>query len=316
MQPLVSVIIPTFNDNKFLTEAITSALGQTYDHREIIVINDGSTDDTSSVLDSYGDKITVINQENNGAGAARNKGIDSANGPYIAFLDGDDVWEEDKLAKQVEYLEREPEIGLVWTDWLCMYPDNNGNFSIFKKPVDSRYGKNVSNKTTGWLYNQLLFDTLVWTSTVLVRRSVIDKVGKFDETLLRGQDYDYWLRTSRICKMHKINEALAFYRVNEVRRTTPRRVNYEYMILNRITDKWGFADPEGNGINRKAFQKRMHRSCFEFAYSHFCNGDMRIARNYFLKCLGHKPLSGKGLIYALISSLRSLFQNEHIRVNE
>ena len=313
MQPLVSVIIPTFNDNKFVTEAITSALSQTYDRNEIIVIDDGSTDDTSLILDSYRDKITVIDQENSGAGAARNKGINSANGQYIAFLDGDDVWKEDKLTKQVEYLEREPEIGLVWTDWLCMYPDNNGNYSIFKEPVDYKYGKTVTKITTGWLYNQLLFDCVVWTSTVVMRRSVIDKVGKFDKTLLRGQDYDYWLRTSRICKMHKINEVLAFYRVYRGRRMTLQRVNYEYMILNRITDKWGFTDPEGNGINEKAFQKRMHKSCFSFAYGHFYDGDIGVAKNYFIKCLRHKPLSVKGLIYTAISSLRSLFKNKHIR---
>ena len=108
MQPLVSVIIPAYNCVEFVSHAINSVLKQNYENKEIIVVNDGSTDDTPDVLESFGDQITVVNKENGGAPTARNAGLRIARGKYIAFLDADDLWLDGKLTMQVRYLEEHP----------------------------------------------------------------------------------------------------------------------------------------------------------------------------------------------------------------
>ena len=105
----ISVVIPAYNHGRFLREAIDSVLAQTYAPLEIIVVDDGSTDDTEQIVRSYGDRVRYIRQQNAGVGAARNNGIANARGEYVAFLDSDDLWLPEKLAVQVEYMRRHPE---------------------------------------------------------------------------------------------------------------------------------------------------------------------------------------------------------------
>src|SRR3954470_1810603 len=109
----VSVIIPTYNYARYLPQAIDSALGQTHAPLEVIVVDDGSTDDTPRVLEAYASRIRVIRQANQGAGAARNAGIAAARGEYVAFLDSDDLWRRDKLELQLARFREEPDLGLV-----------------------------------------------------------------------------------------------------------------------------------------------------------------------------------------------------------
>lgn len=121
--PLVSVVMPAFNVAWCVRRAIDSVLTQTYLRHEIIVIDDGSTDDTASVLASYGDRIRVISQTNRGMSAARNRGIDAARGTLVAFLDADDYWLSEKLARQVELLQRRPEVGFCSTAASVVNPE-------------------------------------------------------------------------------------------------------------------------------------------------------------------------------------------------
>src|SRR5579864_8740685 len=115
--PQVSVVIPAYNAARFLGDAIQSVLNQTYSNFEVVVVNDGSTDDTESVVRSFGDRLFYVKQANKGVSAARNEGIKRARGQYVAFLDSDDVWLPTKLAEQIPFLEQNPEVGLVYSDW-------------------------------------------------------------------------------------------------------------------------------------------------------------------------------------------------------
>jgi glycosyltransferase involved in cell wall biosynthesis len=112
--PLVSVVVPAYNAEKFLAEAIDSILAQTHTNTEIIIVNDGSTDRTAVVAEGYGDRVKLIHRENGGIGPARNTGIEQVTGEFIALLDADDIWEPQKLAQQLALLEAEPEVAMVF----------------------------------------------------------------------------------------------------------------------------------------------------------------------------------------------------------
>jgi len=129
-EPKVSIIIPTYNQSQYLEEAMESVLNQTYQNIEIIIVDDGSTDNTSEVVKSFDNKIIYIPQKNKGASSARNAGIKKAQGQYVAFLDSDDMWIKNKLEKQIKFIQNNPEIGLLGTGCYQMVDINK---MIYKK---------------------------------------------------------------------------------------------------------------------------------------------------------------------------------------
>ena len=194
--PSVSVIIPTFNRGWVLRTAIESVLVQTWRDFELIVVDDGSTDDTSEILYSYGPAIKVIRQVNAGVSAARNRGVRSAGGGLIAFLDSDDRWLPDKLKVQVGYFKSRPETVICQTEEVWI---RNG------KRVNP---KKVHQKPSGRIFRASLALCLVSPSAVMLRRSLFDKIGGFDETLPACEDYDLWLRVSAHYPVHLIETPL------------------------------------------------------------------------------------------------------------
>jgi glycosyltransferase involved in cell wall biosynthesis len=178
----ISVVIPTYNRASFLKEAIDSVLSQIYRDFELIVVDDGSTDDTPKLLLSYGKKIKVITKANKGPSSARNRGIKAAKGKWIAFLDSDDVWKPDKLEKQVQFIKENPDIKICQTEEIWI---RNG------KRVNPRKKHEMHS---GWIYEQCLPLCIVSPSSVMIHGDVFEKVGLFDETLLACEDYDLWLR--------------------------------------------------------------------------------------------------------------------------
>jgi glycosyltransferase involved in cell wall biosynthesis len=197
--PLVSVIIPAFNRSWCLEEAVDSVLSQTYERYELIVVDDGSTDDTEKRLSQY-ENITVIAQPNRGVSAARNRGIKSSNGDLIAFLDSDDTWLPEKLSVQVEYFMRHSEAEICQTQEIWI-----------------RDGQRVNSghrhrKTSGLFFERSLALCLVSPSAVMIRKRLLDKVGLFDETLLACEDYDLWLRINATIPIFLIDEPLVIKR--------------------------------------------------------------------------------------------------------
>jgi glycosyltransferase involved in cell wall biosynthesis len=182
--PLVSVIIPTYNRGWTLKEAIDSVLAQDFTDFELIVVDDGSNDNTQDILNSYKEDIIVLHQGNKGVSAARNRGIASASGKYIAFLDSDDLWLPQKLSTQVDFFNTNPEALICQTEekWI-----RNG---IFANP------KKRHRKLSGDIFEQSLYLCLVSPSAVMMKRSLFEKTGIFDESLPACEDYDMWLRVS------------------------------------------------------------------------------------------------------------------------
>jgi len=195
--PVVSIIIPTHNRAHFIGEAITSVLEQTFTDFEIIIVDDGSTDNTEEVISHFPDKrVIYIKQENKGRSYARNVALRLSRGHYIAFLDSDDLYLPTKLRLQVDYLDTNPKIGMIYTSAYCI--DDAGNL------LKDKYFASVS----GQIYNSIAFfrPVTITLPTVMVRREVIDSVGDFDEKMHRFEDTDMWRRISKATYIDALSE--------------------------------------------------------------------------------------------------------------
>lgn len=183
-KPIISVIIPTYNRGWILKEAVDSVLSQEFYNFELIVVDDGSEDNSPDILASYGDRIKVIRQENKGVSSARNRGIASSSGRYIAFLDSDDLWLPGKLSAQFAFFESNPGALICQTEetW-----QKNG------KRVNP--GKR-HKKMSGFYFEKALELCMVSPSAIMVKKNLFDMVGLFDETLPACEDYDMWLRVN------------------------------------------------------------------------------------------------------------------------
>ena len=198
--PLVSVIIPTYNRGWIVRDAIDSVLGQTYADFELIVVDDGSSDRTPPILDAYGDRLRVIRQANQGVSAARNRGIGESSGPLIALLDSDDIWLPKKLAVQVDFFKRNPAALICQTEEIWI---RNG--------LRVNPGKR-HRKPSGMIFERSLELCLVSPSAVMVQRELFEKVGQFDESLQACEDYDLWLRVGCRFPVHLIDKPLTIKR--------------------------------------------------------------------------------------------------------
>jgi len=182
----VSVVIPVYNREQTIRHAVDSVLSQSFPPEEVIVADDGSNDATPDILKAYGSSIAVITLPvNSGVSRARNEGIARARSEWVAFLDSDDCWKPDKLERQIEYLKRRPFYLILQSDEIWI-----------------RNGKRVNPckhhaKPEGWIWEASLERCLVSPSGVLVRKSLLEKYGNFDETLPVCEDYDLWLKISR-----------------------------------------------------------------------------------------------------------------------
>jgi glycosyltransferase involved in cell wall biosynthesis len=202
-KPTVSVLIPTYNRAEMVIEAIQSVLHQTYTDYEIIVVDDGSTDNTRERIAALAsDKVRYFYQENQGRPAARNHTLRRVQGKYIAFLDSDDLWLPHKLEKQVKYLESNPMVGMVCTTYERVLMDGT---------IISRHPPQLKED----VHHQFLRACNIQTSTIMLRHDVITDIGEFDLFLLNTQDVDYWLRVAHEFTVGEITETLVKMRLRE-----------------------------------------------------------------------------------------------------
>ena len=183
-KPLVTVIIPTYNRGWIIQEAIDSVLDQDFNDYELIVVDDGSEDNTLEILEAYGKAIKVLQQGNRGVSAARNRGIEEATGRLIAFLDSDDLWLPKKLSTQVKFFENNADALINQTQEIW---NRNG---LRVNP------KKRHHKFSGMIFERSLELCLVSPSAVMIAKELFDTVGVFDENLPACEDYDLWLRIS------------------------------------------------------------------------------------------------------------------------
>ena len=257
---LISVIIPVYNSEKYINNAIESVLSQTYQKFEIIIIDDGSTDKTKQVVEKFKDnRIIYIYQENSGPAEARNNGLKISRGEFVSFLDADDIWKQEKLEIQLEILSNNDDICMVYNHF-TLKPEGEDIEKLirFKNYNKEDFIKNL-------LINP--FNTIPYPSTVMVKKSFLNKTGYFNSNLRSGEDWDLWFRLAKQAQCYCIDEVLT-------RRYTPkssitRSINsetetgYHLKILQNFFDK----NPEYKQYKQKSYA------------GIYCN----LAANYFYK---------------------------------
>ncbi|MGH9842662.1 MAG: glycosyltransferase family 2 protein [Blastocatellia bacterium] len=194
--PMVSVIVPAYNYGHVIEYTLDSLKQQSYLNWECIVVDDESTDDTSSVVNSYcarDRRIKYIKQKNGGPSKARNTGLSKAIGKYVQFLDADDLLESRKLEHHVEYLESNPEVDLVYGSARYFRSDTPGERRFSTRENDVEWMPNISGSGKK-ICEALIKENIMVISAPLIRRSLIDRVGEFDLTLPPVEDWDYWVR--------------------------------------------------------------------------------------------------------------------------
>jgi glycosyltransferase involved in cell wall biosynthesis/predicted O-methyltransferase YrrM len=222
IRPIISVVIPTYNSALTIIQAIDSVLNQTFNNLEIIVVDDGSTDNTRNVIDSYitSGSITYLYQENKGCGAARNAGINIAKGEYIALLDADDYWDSNKLAKQLEVFKKNENTIVCYTE--AIQVDTYGKIIY---PTRNHFNKQRNGNVSFYF----AFHNIVTLSSALIKTDSIRRVNGFTETydLMMVADLDLWLRLAPLGSFRAINEPLTYYRVHNSFSTQNVLKNYE-----------------------------------------------------------------------------------------
>ncbi|MGA8810295.1 MAG: glycosyltransferase [Thermoanaerobaculia bacterium] len=230
--PRISVILPVYNRQHSVARAIRSVLGQTHPPCELIVIDDGSTDGTRAVLESFASQITVIEQPHAGAYVARNRGLRHAHGELIAFIDSDDVWLPDRLASQLPLMNRS-EVGLVFGDVVHVRPYHDRRYVTSFQVAPPRRGR---------VAKQFAWCNFVPTSAVLVRRICIEEAGGFAEDVSLSCDYLMWFQIALRHELDFVDRVVAEYTLSpdsmsrDLGRSIAARIELFSGELTRTTD--------------------------------------------------------------------------------
>jgi len=285
--PTVSVVMPVYNAARFVRQSIDSALAQEGVDFEIIVVDDGSTDDTPGILDSYGSAIHAVRQSNAGGGPARNHGARLAKGQWLAFLDGDDLWLPNKLREQLALAD--DDVGLVYSD--CF------NFGEVER-VNSRQSEGVTLHQ-GDIFEPLLLDNFITLSTVLMRKSWFDKLGGFCDNRHLAEDWDLWLRYAAEGKARLCPLPLTRYRWHAAGVSK----NAVAMTRNRAaTLERGLTLPRARCVPRSVVN-RARANVWQCSAWFAAASHPRLACTSYLRSLWHhpwNPQAAKGIVKCLL----------------
>lgn len=294
-RPAVTVIIPSYNYANFLTESVESVLGQTFSDFELIIVDDGSTDDTAEIVKKYlcDPRIHYIYQENRGLSAARNAGIMRARGYYIALLDADDAWLPWKLERQVNVMEEQgPEVALVY----CFFEFVDEKSEVLEV-VDRPILKDPS-------FNDLMHTNWVLGSgsSVLIRKSVFDRVGYFDEEMKSLEDLNMWLRILHEFDSARVNEVLVRIRRHRRSMQTDIKTMERNMMLHveKAVEMFPELRPSGRHAKFEVYKGLLYLSYFNRRKK-----DMLL---YYVKATALRPFF---FFEAVIVFVRKYFFRKH-----
>ena len=278
--PRVSVIIPTYNHERFVAQAVESALAQTYTDLEVIVVDDGSTDHTREALIDYGRQITYIYQENLGLSAARNRGISAARGDVFLFLDADDLIPPDKLALQLPVLDAQPDLGLVYSGFQYITEDG------------ARVLREIRPNKEGHVLKDLLRRTLFFPpGAALVRRECLEQVGLFEQACPAAADTEMWVRIARAgYAFGYVDRPLFQYRIvpGSMSSNLTNQARDEFIRLEKF-----FADPNLPAEIKALEAEARSVVHYEFAAKYYHAGDGERGQAHLCEAISACPsLSG------------------------
>ncbi len=268
--PTVSVVIPTYNRKALLLEALQSVLAQTYRDYEVIVVDDGSTDHTREALEPLLPRIRYIAKPNGGEASARNRGIQEAQGDYVAFLDSDDLWEPAFLEVTTDYLSRHLDLGLVSTAW----------WTIPRGRREPRVRKPVLH---GDLFPLLMRQSFISTSAVVARRECFHRVGFFHEGLEQAADYDMWLRIAHAYPIAFLNTPLG------KRRKHPGNISRNRLLLRQRALQIVEAHYDPARVPKAVYQRLRSELYISMGRAHLTLGEVEEAKTCFRQAAALTP---------------------------
>jgi hypothetical protein len=285
--PLVSVVIPAWNAAAFVGEAIESARAQTWPHLEVIVVDDGSTDETPAALRRYDDApdVRVIRQDNAGPAAARNRGVEAGRGEFIAFLDADDLWRPTKVRKQLDAFRRNPKLGLVYTLYDCSIRDERGQW-VEDTSRNRRYAGRQDELCRGWCFRQVVEHAFIALPSVLIPRPVLDRVGLFDTGLTTAEDRHLYARIARRYPIDYVDEELVTVRRHGANLSGDPGVDPQtFDFFRKIAQMFPDCAPRRAPWMRQALARIGRETGFDSLYQ----GQMRHARRALWQACRYRP---------------------------
>ena len=286
----ISVIIPTYNNVHYIKDAIESVYSQTYDSFEIIVIDDGSIDNTRFILEPYLNKIQYLYQEHTGVSAARNKGLSVSTGKYIVFLDSDDFFLPDKFIEQATFLDNHPEIGMMHSGWKII--DEKKNLLAIKEPWNEAPKLDLEN----WLIWQPIF-----LGAMMFRRSWLEKAGEFDTTLNQAEDTDFLLQLSKVgCTAAWLKQPTVYYRQHQkgITKNSLERVECVNKVIGNFFSQKDL--PESIQLLEK---KVRYQILMWSVWQLYRSGNVNQVTNYLQKTLMYLSNSPKHIIHGWLMAL-------------
>jgi glycosyltransferase involved in cell wall biosynthesis len=266
--PHVSIIIPTYNREAFIRQAILSIITQSYRDFELIVIDDGSTDTTSAIIKSINDsRIVLLNTKHSGVSHARNRGIEKARGTWIAFLDSDDYWLPKKLATQIDFHLKNEDILISQTDEIWI----RGGKRVNKMKKHTKVG--------GMIYEESLPLCLITPSSVMIHKNIFADVGIFDETLPACEDYDLWLRITHKYPVGLIDKELIVKHgghKDQLSRSIPTLDKYRIYAMKKMLGSGTLTERQ-----RSATIKEIENKARIYAHGCLKNGKEKEGEEYF-----------------------------------
>ena len=285
--PLVSIIVPMYNAETHIKDCLDSLLGQSYESKEIIVVDDGSSDNSAEIVKSFGNSVKYILQENAGSAVARNTGLDHANGEFIAFNDSDDLWAPNRLHQQVKFLQDHPEFGVVTGKF--GHVDESFQYADTQAVEDSKQPELVDHRS-GWVYHTLFETSWYHIIAALVRKSTLQNI-QFKPKFRRGQDYDFWLQLAASTQIAQVDTLYAYYRKNTQSIShRPHLRNYRAEIMNEAVDTWGIESRSGDSIRKSELDQHFYKAWFEHGYELFLANWYKKAIPSFIQAMKYKPL--------------------------
>ena len=295
----VSVVIPAYNAARFLAETVQSVRQQTTPVHEIIIVDDGSSDDTAQVAQSLGGDIVYIRQANAGVSAARNRGIAEARGEIIAFLDADDLWLPEKVSKQLEIFLCHAEVALVAADRAEI--DAQGGLllnSLFKKQGLYALFAELDGNPIPQVLSFLVKINFIPTSSVMVRKSALAQIGVFDTAIRYGEDLELWARIASQYAISCLPEVLIHYRQhgNNATQATEKLLLDMVIVMKRIRS-WGSKALRKENLNT---DKAVSQALWDLGYWYFTSSAPQRACSPLLESFRESP-SLRALTYAVLS---------------
>jgi glycosyltransferase involved in cell wall biosynthesis len=301
--PRVSVVIPTFNGERFLADTLRAVLSQTLAPIQLIVVDDGSADATTDIVAAAAPSALVVRQANAGVSAARNHGLRLASGEFVVFLDQDDIWHPQMLQRQVAWLDAHPEHDVVVSPYQHWLPTPDGSYQtpgqVWPPPKEG-----ADPEFTGWVYHQFLLDCWALTSGTMMRRESALAVGGFDETLPYSEDWDLWIRLSQCSRFARLRWPTVLYRHHPVQGSrTPRDRDFRCELLERALLRHGPASQDGRTLPPGVFERNLSRYRAEFGRHHLLMGSRRTGVAHLWRAWREQPLQWRWLVQAALGSL-------------